>query len=197
MPAKGTRLLFGLLSAWLLLNWIQAGLTELDPDESYYWMYSKELAWGYFDHPPVLACLIHFGYSLFPSEFGLRFFIVLLQPLSFYFAWLLAGKPRERQKIITLIALLAAIPVLHIYGFIATPDAPLLLFTVLFFYAYQRFHERDSFWNAVVLGICMSALIYSKYHGLLIILLTTVSNLRLFRKKYFYLAGFIGVPHCL
>lgn len=196
---SGKKLLFAVLAVWLLLNWIQAGLSELDPDESYYWMYSKVLDWGYFDHPPFLALLINVGYSLYPNEFGVRFMVVILQVISIYVIWLIVGKPKERTELATILAVLAAIPVLQVYGFIATPDGPLLFFTTLFFYAYQLFCRQATFGRTIFLGVCMAALLYSKYHGLLIILFTTFSNLSLFKKKEWYVAGFLGVvlflPH--
>jgi len=36
-----------LLTAWGILNLLQARFTTLNNDEAYYWMYSKNLAWGY------------------------------------------------------------------------------------------------------------------------------------------------------
>ena len=47
--------------AWIVLNLLQAGLTKLDGDEAYYWMYSRQLAWGYFDHPPMVALSVKLG----------------------------------------------------------------------------------------------------------------------------------------
>jgi 4-amino-4-deoxy-L-arabinose transferase-like glycosyltransferase len=35
--------------------------TPLFPDETYYWEWSRRLAAGYFDHPPVIALLIRAG----------------------------------------------------------------------------------------------------------------------------------------
>ena len=59
---EGKPIIFlGFLLGWLLVNLLQAGLTELDPDEAYYFMYSRDLAWGYFDHPPVIALMIRLG----------------------------------------------------------------------------------------------------------------------------------------
>jgi len=44
------------LGLLLVLNVMQAWLTELDPDEAYYWIYSRQLDWGYFDHPRPSLC---------------------------------------------------------------------------------------------------------------------------------------------
>lgn len=189
----------GFLVAWLLLNLFQAAFTELDPDEAYYWLYSTDLDWGYFDHPPMVALLIRAGTLLFPGELGVRFFFVLLQPLSFYFVWLLAGKPSGKPDVFTLAGLLAAIPILGAYGFIATPDGPLLFFTALFLWLYREFLEKGGWLFTLLLGITMAALLYSKYHGVLLIFFILLSNLSLLRKPSFYLASILGfilfLPH--
>lgn len=199
MFKNGRSLFFAILLGWLLINWLQAAFTELDPDEAYYWMYSKVLAWGYFDHPPFLALLINAGYGIFPSELGVRLIVALLQPLSFYLIWLTLDKPSQKTDVMLLLLLLGAMPVLQVYGFIATPDGPLLLFTSLFFYVYKRFLIQENLSNAILLGLCMAALLYSKYHGVLLIFFVTLSNLELLKKKYFYYAGILGlilfIPH--
>ena len=59
---------------WLVIltivNLLQACYTELLDDEAYYWMYSRHLAWGYFDHPPMIAVMIKTGYFFFRNELG-------------------------------------------------------------------------------------------------------------------------------
>jgi hypothetical protein len=196
---SGQALLWALPVLWLLLNLWQAAHTELDPDEAYYWMYSHALDWGYFDHPPAVALSIRLGTVCLAGELGVRLGTALLQLGSFFFIWLLAGKPREKRALLTLALLLAAMPMLQVYGFIATPDGPLLFFSVLFFYLYQRFLSQASWANSLLLGTCMAALLYSKYHGVLLILFTLFSNLRLLRQPRFYLASVFGallfMPH--
>ncbi len=187
------------LIIWLVLNVLQAAFTRLDPDEAYYWMYAKQLDWGYFDHPPAVAFLIQLSSSLFPDELGVRLGVILLQIGSFYGFWLLLGKPKTYPQVLTLVLLLAAMPMLQIFGFVATPDAPLLFCGVWFFYFYQKFLEKESWVNTVLLSICMAALLYSKYHGILLIFFTLVSNLRLLLRPKFYVAAVVGAllffPH--
>ncbi len=190
---------FLFLAAWFVLNVLQAAFTNLDPDEAYYWMYAKALDWGYFDHPPAIAVLIKMGYSLIQSELGVRLFVIFAQVASFYGIWVLVGKPQERSQVLTLIALLVAMPMLHVYGFVATPDAPLLLFSVWFLVLYNRFVKDESWANTLLLGACMTALLYSKYHGVLLIFFTLLSNVKLLLKPKFYIASIFGAllffPH--
>ena len=174
---------------WLVINMLQAGLTPLDPDEAYYWMYSRALDWGYFDHPPMVAILIKLGTLMLPGTWGVRLLTVLLQGGFIYLLWLLSGKPSDKQAIAVFFSVLVAMPLLQVYGFISTPDAPLLFFSVLYLWIYQQFLQRESWRNVLLLGLVMAALLYSKYHGVLLIFFTLLSNLKLLTRPRFYLAG--------
>jgi len=57
-----------------LLRLVYLGLPNLLPQEAYYWNYAQHPAFGYLDHPPMVAWLIKFGTLMFKhSEFGVRF----------------------------------------------------------------------------------------------------------------------------
>ena len=187
------RLIF--YSAWLLLGLIQSGLTELQDDEAYYWVYSKFLSWGYFDHPPMIAVLIKLGYAIFPNELGVRLFPLLLSILSL----MLIEKLTTKKNPILFYIIALSIAVIQITGFIAVPDIPLIFFTALFFYCYKKFAARQSFLNTTLLGIAIALLFYSKYHAVLIVLFTLLSNIKLFKKYQTYIAGILALilfaPH--
>ena len=56
-----------------------AAATPLAPDEAYYWVWSRALAPGYLDHPPMVAGWIWLGTALLgDGALGVR----LLGPLS-------------------------------------------------------------------------------------------------------------------
>src|SRR3989344_2512915 len=55
---------------------------ELAHDEAYYWLYSKHLDWGYFDHPPFVGVVIRFFSFLPHSELAVRIGFIVLQFLS-------------------------------------------------------------------------------------------------------------------
>ncbi|MFA5818602.1 MAG: glycosyltransferase family 39 protein [Bacteroidales bacterium] len=189
------------LIAWGILNFLQAFLTPLNNDEAYYWMYSKNLAWGYFDHPPMIALMIRTGYLFFHNELGVRLMVVLSQLAALLIIWSLTDKEHNRKKgnILLFVMLVAILPVFNIYGFIATPDAPLLLFSAVFLLAYKRILKDENWQNTLFLGFSMAALMYSKYHGGLLIILVILSNLRLLKSPKFYMASILAVilflPH--
>src|SRR5690349_24665118 len=71
--------------ALVSLRLVAAAFTPLTFDEAYYWTWSKHLAGGYYDHPPMVAVLIRLGTLIAgDTEFGVRLVsIVLAIPMSF------------------------------------------------------------------------------------------------------------------
>ena len=192
---KHHRLLF--YSSWLLLALAQAASTELIADEAYYWVYSRFPAWGYFDHPPMIAFLIKSGYAIFHNELGVRFICALLST----FTILITESLIERKNPFLFYTIVLSIGVLQIAGFLAVPDTPLLFFTALFFYTYRSFIKNTNWKNILLLAIAISLLFYTKYHGLLIVLFTFLSNIKLFARWQTWLAGvfvlILYAPHLL
>ena len=72
------------LALWWVVNLVVAGASELANDEAYYHIFAQNLAWGYFDHPPMTALLVWLGEHIFGGELGVRFFFTLLQPIYLY-----------------------------------------------------------------------------------------------------------------
>lgn len=189
-----------LLGIWTLINFIQAISTGLHSDESYYWMYSQHLDWGYFDHPPMVALLIFLGSSLLPGEIGVRLLFVLLSTLSLA---LILYELKEKRNHFFLTVFVFSFPLVHthIAGFLAIPDIPLIFFSLLFLIAYKNFIQNQNWQNMVILGLIIPAMIYSKYHAFLIIGFTLISNIKLLKSKYFYgivlISILLLIPHIL
>ena len=182
---------------WFVLNLIHVSLMELTSDEGYYWFYSQHLQWGYYDHPPMIAALIKAGTTLLPGELGVRFFNVVFSTAGLYlFFRLLPYELQNTQK--TRLVLLAA-PLLHYLTFIVFPDGPLLFFSLLFLFVYKRFLQKQNWVNALVMGVSLVLMAYSKYHGALVLLFTILANPKLLKTSYFYLAlftaGVFFLPH--
>jgi len=59
--------------------------------------------------------------------------------------------------------------------------------------------QKESLLNSIILGLTMAAMLYSKYHGILIIFFTVISNLKLLKSKMFWIAAILGIllfiPH--
>jgi hypothetical protein len=194
-PLRSKRFLLGFIILFSIINLFQAYLTGLHPDEAYYWVYAQFLDWGYFDHPPVVALFVKGGVSIFQSTLGLRLFTVLSFALSIYVLWLIVKNYLANTWLFILFV--SSILIFHVYSFITTPDVPLLLFSVLFLYYYQQYLKEDKIKWALTLGLICAGLMYSKYHGVLLILFILLSNFGLFKRKSFYLILFIAVTLCL
>jgi 4-amino-4-deoxy-L-arabinose transferase-like glycosyltransferase len=189
---------------WLLLffglaNLLQAAFTPLTPDEAYYRMYAARLDWGYFDHPPAVAWFIRLGQLLVgDNALGIRLGFVTAQIAALWIALFRLCPPTDREHAPALL-LVATIILLHVYGWVATPDGPLLLAAALFLWAYQRWTQHNSMWYTVLLGLSMAAMLWAKYHGVLVILAVIGSNPRLILQPKAWLAVMVGVaafaPH--
>ena len=159
--------------------------TPLTFDEAYYWMWSKHLAGGYYDHPPGVAAVIRLGTMIAgDTELGVRLVSILLAlPMSWAVygtAAILFGGVRVAATAAMLlnVTLMAAVGTL-----IVTPDAPLLVASsfVLFCLAKVLATERGAWWLAV--GAAVGAALLSKYTALLfgpaiLIWLVSVPKLR-------------------
>jgi hypothetical protein len=182
---------------WLAVNLVTAFLFQLYSDEAYYTLFSRQLDFGYFDHPPMIALMIRIGSFIFENELGVRFVSVVAFSTALYLIYKLA----DVNKPILFLAAIFSIVGLNILGFLALPDSPLLLFTVLFFITYKRFLQKESSLNSLLLGLTMVAMLYSKYHGIIIIFFTVISNLRLLKSRMFWLAAMLGIllfiPHLI
>ena len=193
-------LFWAIMGVWLAVNLLQSAFTGLSNDEAYYWMYAQYLAWGYFDHPPMVALFVKMGGWLFGGELGVRFVTTVAQCFTLIFIWLIIDEKKpDKSKILLFFTIAASIIMLQAYGFVTTPDVPLLLFTAMILYAYKRFLQRDNFVNMLFLAVAMAALVYSKYQGGIVIVLLVLSNLKLLKNWKFWLAGFLALlmfaPH--
>src|SRR6202158_2599857 len=164
-------------------------------------MWSKHLATGYYDHPPMVALVIRLGTMIAgDTEFGVRLVSILLAlPMSWAIyraAAILFGGQRVAAPatILRNITLMAAVGTL-----IVTPDAPLLVASsfVLFFLAKVLETGRGAWWLAV--GAAVGAALLSKYTALffgpaILIWLVSVPKLRrwLF-SPWLYLGGLVAL----
>ncbi len=182
---------------WLFLNLLLAKNTGLLDDEAYYWVYSKFPDWGYYDHPPMIAVLIKAGDSLFHNELGVRIFIVLMSTLTLY----LIDKLCEKRNDLLFYTLAASMFLLQIGSILAVPDLPLMFFIALYFTVFKKFLAGPNWKNSLLLGLVIACMLYSKYHGILIVFFTLMANPSLFKKWQTYLAATVSLllflPHII
>ncbi len=141
------------------LPWI-----NLFPEEAYYWNYAQHLDYGYLDHPPMVAWLIHLGVACFGhNEFGVRFFALVCSLVTSFFAFRLTTVLYGPRAGWTAVLLVQILPFFFMSGWIMTPDAPLTACWAgaLYCLAYVFFVGRARAWVGV--GCYVGLGMLSKY----------------------------------
>jgi len=156
------------IAALTALRFVAAALLPLSADEAYYWLWSRHLAAGYYDHPPAIAYAIRLGTLLFgATSFGVRFGPLLLSVLASWFVWrgaaiLLRDQDAGARACLYFnLTLMVSVETLA-----ATPDAPSVAAAAAVLYALAKMHEtgRGAWWLGV--GLAAGLGLQSKYTAL-------------------------------
>ncbi len=143
----------------------------LGVDESHYLLYSRKLAWGYFDHPPMVAFLAALTTALGNSVFFVRLGPIICTAGSLILLRYLALTLYRDERIAFWAALtLHLMPYQQVLMVGLLPDATLNLFwcgTLLA--AWQAMKTgRWSLW--ILTGLLFGGALLSKYHAVLLAL---------------------------
>ena len=158
------------LLALTALRLLVAARTPLSADEAYYWVWSKALAGGYLDHPPMVALWIRAGCAVAgDTALGVR----LLGPAAALLGTLLLARAAEdlcpgRHAGVAAGVLLNATLAAGVGAVVMTPDTPLLLFWTAALAALARLLRsgRPAWWLAV--GLAGGLALDSKYTAALL-----------------------------
>ncbi len=184
---------------FFLINFFQSKYTALFEDEAYYWVWAQNMAFGYFDHPPLVALWVKISSYFFDNELGVRFFSVISFTIMLVIIWKIIDVKEKQNYVWLFFLLIVSTAFLNVFGFITTPDTPLLLFVALFLYYYKKFLQNNNWVYTLGLGFAMAGMLYSKYHGVLVIFFVILTNLSLLKNKKFWIAGLFGfllfLPH--
>ncbi len=135
-------LLLALVTVFRLAYLFVAPL-DLAADEAYYWDWSRQLDWGYFSKPPMVAWII----ALFSRTIGstpavVRLPAVLLEAVSALALFLLARRMYDSRTAFWTAAAAMASPGASALGYIMTIDAPLLCFWSIALYMFWAVLEK-------------------------------------------------------
>lgn len=148
--------------------------TPLFPDETYYWEWSRRLAAGYFDHPPVIAWITALGTAVFgPTPFGVRVVSVLLGGVAAVCLCAAARRLGGDRAAFMAALVFATMPLSAAGLILATPDAPLLAFSAAAWYGIVRAldaprRSRDSLTWWSLSGVALGFAFASKYTSILL-----------------------------
>ncbi|HTN49720.1 MAG TPA: glycosyltransferase family 39 protein [Burkholderiaceae bacterium] len=160
-----------LIVAFALGHLLLAALLPLTPQEAYYWLWSRELAWSYFDHPPLAAYSIALTTALLGSTaFGIKcaavawsfVLSVLWARLILDFGW------GQRTAFWSLLAI-NLVGIVAAYGIVIAPDAPLLAAWVATLWAVWRAARTGQGRWWILGGACLGLALLAKYTAILLV----------------------------
>jgi len=190
--------LFVLCFVFLIIKFISIYLTNFDlfGDEAQYWLWSKNLDFGYFSKPPLLPGII----ALVCSFFGNSFFVikmisVLMYCLNSYVIFLISKKLYKNLDLALLTATsFFLMPAVSVSSFLVSTDIILVLFWSLALLQTLIIKEKPSILNFILLGVFVGLAFLAKYAAIyfivsIIFLLfeKTMKNI-FFKNKLFFLS---------
>ena len=134
------RSVFFVSAVFLSIHLGIAAWLPLFDDEAYYALWARDLAAGYYDHPPLIAYMIRLGTSLIgETAFGIRLLSVICFSAAGYLVGDIARISGDRPVMPVLATTLYNLNLLvFALGSFATPDAPSTLFWVAALWAACR-----------------------------------------------------------
>jgi undecaprenyl-diphosphatase len=156
--------LVGILLVWRL---IYAAIVPLDliHDEAYYWDWSRQLDWGYYSKPPMVAWIIALATRIGGSTvWVVRLPAVLLGTGGLLFVYALAARLYDRRAGFWAVAVAAATPGNTVLSLLMTIDAPFLFCWSAALYTTWRMLERrkDRVLWALATGLAIGIGLLSK-----------------------------------
>jgi 4-amino-4-deoxy-L-arabinose transferase-like glycosyltransferase len=151
------------LLALTLLRLVLAAVLPLAPDENYYFLWSRHLQAGYFDHPPMVAFWIRAGTAICGNNaLGIRLLGPLSAALGSVLLWDAAEQLAPGRGIIAAMLLNATLLV-GAGAIVITPDTPLLFFWTAGLASLARLFTSGNprWWLAA--GLCAGFMLLSKY----------------------------------
>lgn len=177
--------------AFLLLIALWLFPLPLSPDEAQYWVWSKNLSWGYYSKPPgiawVIAASTFFGGD---NELAVRFSSVFFAFATALMIRLCAKAAHFTEKQACMAALIFAFsPIGFGFSYIAITDVGLLFFwsCALYQLALLCFQEKGSYW---LMGLFTALSCLFKWAGFLFI---PIAFWALWREGKIHPARFVGM----
>lgn len=162
-----------LLVLSVVVRAIAASLIGPGFDEAYYALFAKHLAWGYFDHPPMVAWSAGLGYLITGlwTPLTLRFGSILLFTVALVGFYTLAGRIYGLRAARLAILLPHAAPYFAVgAGAFVIPDNGLIAVWIWSLVVAWRLREGSIHrtWGFVALGILAGLGMLAKYHAVLL-----------------------------
>lgn len=202
MPVE--KKIFWFLAVITILRLAVAGSFELSLDEGYYWLWSKHLDIGYYDHPPMVAYVLALATIFSDSEIFVRLPAVAGALVSSLIIYKLTADLFEDKMAAFSATIIANATLIFSAGaLITTTDSPLIPFYVsamaLFYSAVQdEPGQRYSSAKWIAAGALAGCALLSKYTAVFffpcafLFLLLSTRNRAWLKKPQPYMAGAVA-----
>ena len=136
----------------------------LHGDEAQYWAWSKDLDWGYFTKPPLIAWTIWVTTSVFgDSEWAVRLSSPVLHSVTAFVIFRTARFVFDAKTGFWAAAIYVLMPALWLSSGIVSTDVPLLLCWALAMNAWLHLRDKATWPRAVQLGVAVGFGLLAKY----------------------------------
>ncbi len=189
-----------IIVALTALRLVAAARAGLVPDEAYYWLWAQHPAFGYYDHPPMVAWWISastalFGHSALAVRLPFVLSFLVLCGLIYDTARALFGHAVAKRALLWTNACI----LLSVGTVVATPDPPSVLMWAGGLWAMARLIASGQGWWWLVFGLFAGLGVEAKYTnfflglGLAVWLLLEKRSWRWLTTPWPYLGGLIAV----
>jgi 4-amino-4-deoxy-L-arabinose transferase-like glycosyltransferase len=140
----------------LRLAAIHTAKIDLVPDEAQYWSWSRELAFGYFSKPPMIAWVIRAASAVCgEGEVCIRSASPVLYTLGALMIYLAGRALFGPRAGFWSAVVFDTVPGVSYSSLLITTDVPLILFWIIALYAWIMLVERQSMGFAVLFGVAL------------------------------------------
>jgi 4-amino-4-deoxy-L-arabinose transferase-like glycosyltransferase len=135
---------------------VDAATTDLVRDEAQYWTWSRELAFGYFSKPPMIAWLIRATSELCGNgEACIRSAAPVVYTVAAIIIYFIGRALYSARVGFWSAIVFATLPGLSYSSLLITTDVPLVLMWSIMLYAWVMLVKRQSMGFAVLLGVAI------------------------------------------
>jgi hypothetical protein len=193
-PTRSAFLIILLLG---IFSTIYNAYLPLHGDEAYYWVWSHHLQASYYDHPPMIAYMIHLTNFISQHEWGVRLVNVFCMSFTALYIFLLTKLVTDERTALNSTLIFASIILVNAGYIITTPDSPLMLFwSMSLYYSYRAVFIGKNI-DFLLTGVAVGLMMLSKYPSILFVagflLFLIIKRRDVFLNPYFYASILIAL----
>jgi hypothetical protein len=173
-PARRERTVVAVLVVyavlWTLYGTLAKGSQDIHTDMSEMVAWSRELAVGYWKHPPLGAWITAAWFAVFPTA-DWTFYLLAMTTATFalWFAWRLAGDYLDGENRALALPLLMLVPFFNFHALKFNANTVLLPMWGATAWCFLRSFERRSAGWAALAGLCAAGSMLGKYWSIFLL----------------------------